>query len=420
MKKIHLLKLIVFVSFLTLVQSPLFSQKIDTIFLNEKWQICEKPFASYYRFGKIVIDTFWRYTGRVFDFYTSGKMEMDGNYSTTGEKNGSFWFFYENGKPKAKGNYQANQRIGTWEYFYPDGQLQLRVNYTDDPLQFTVLDYIDSTGKIFMKDGTGNFIMDVSNDMGVFIYRLEGEFREGLKHGTWKYFVYIPSKNQDFAMIKEVYEKGVLKKGMHISPFLGQTENYKVQKNPLTKIEYAKFRFTEAFAKDRTSFRNIGNDQDLLDYLLTRKAPEYDAEDTTFVASYINVLRTLNNPIVIKHFHDPHKLYNGEVIFNLSDSGDIEEIEINGNLTEKEKEYMMFFMKKFKNIHDITIENVQIDAYHKIYFYSAIFAEFLPNKYLSYFPKKMFMFNGLTYDQLKEQIRESLKKKKSKKEKGLP
>jgi hypothetical protein len=99
----------------------------------------------------------------------------------------------------------------------------------------------------------------------------------------------------------------------------------------------------------------------------------------------------------------------------MSDSGDIEEVEITGNLSGSEKEKMLFFMKKFKNIKEILVENVGIDAYHKMYFFTAIFAEFIPNRYLYLFPQKMFVFSVLPYDKLKQAFKEQIGKKKKKK-----
>jgi hypothetical protein len=147
---------------------------------------------------------------------------------------------------------------------------------------------------------------------------------------------------------------------------------------------------------------------------VTRKAPSYDAEDTSFIQSYFNMLKTLNTPAVLKYFRDPKKIYTGEIEFNLSDSGDIEEVEISGNLSEKEKEHMLFFVKKFKNIHEILVENVEIDAYHKIYFYTVIFAEFFPRRYLYTLPETLFVFSIWPYDKLKENFREKKKEKKKK------
>lgn len=390
-----------------------FSQRSDTLYMNSKWQICEKPFASYYRFGKIVIDTFWYYRGYVADYYMTDTMEMEGTYSDIGEKNGLFVFYYPNGNTKAKGNYVNNHLKGEWEYYYRNGNLRMRVDYAGDDRNFIVTDFQDSTGKSLAKNGTGSFEMYVDIPSRFSTYRLEGEFKDGKRDGTWKFYGYIPAKEHEEVMIKEVYDKGELKKGFIYSSFTGLMDTYKKPIDNIKLIEYGKLKATEYFSKDPTSFRNMKDDQDLADFLIKRETPAFDVEGESFEESFEDVFKTLNTTTVIRYFNNPEKIYNGIVTLNLSDSGNIEEIEITGNLTEKEKEYMTFFFKKFKNIHDITVENVSIDAYHKIYFYSVIFAEFVPKRYLSSLPEKQFLFAPVPYEKLKEMIKN--KKKKGKK-----
>ncbi len=408
------IKLVFALLFFQTANTTAWSQRSDTLYLNSKWQICEKPFASYYRFGRIVIDTFWYYTGYIADHYVNDTLEMDGYYSSLGEKNGFFSFYYPDGKLRASGEYINNKMFGVWEYYHRNGNLRLRINYTGDNMNYTVLDFIDSTGKVMTKDSTGTFEMIVQYNPRRANYRLEGEFKNGKREGTWKYYAYIPSKDAEEMKLKEVYENGILKKGSIYSIYSGVLETYKKPQHNITLIEFQKLKITEYFAKDPTSFRNWDNDQDLADFLINRQAPAYDVEGSSFEESFTDVLTTLNTPEVLRYFRDPLKIYKGEVLINLSDSGDIEEIEISGNLSEKEKEYMLFFIKKFKNIHEIIVENVGIDAYHKIYFYSLIFAEFIPKRYLAALPEKQFLFALLPYDKLKEAIKLKGKKEKKK------
>ncbi len=420
MRKGVFIKYFFLISVLIFTRQIGFPQPSDTLYMNAGWQICEKPFASYYRFGKIVIDTSWYYTGRVMDYYMNNTLQMDGRYSAQGEKDGDFWFFYPNGTPKASGAYTNNHRTGDWEYFYPNGKFQMKINYTGDDRNFTVLDFIDSTGKVLTKDSTGRFEMRVGTSIGMGTCRLEGGFKNGKRSGDWRYYAFIPSKNEEAMVIKEIYENGGLKKGNLYSPYSGMIETFKKDRDILRLSEYDKFRATEHFSKDRTSFRNTKDDQDLADFLINKKTPSFDVEGDSFEQSFVGVLKTLNTPAVLHYFNDPKKIYNGEVLINMSDSGDIEEIQITGNLSEKEKEYMLFFFKKFKNIHELMVENVGIDAYHKIYFYSVIFAEFIPNRYLDNFPESQFLFALLPYDKLREAVKEKIKealKRKGKKEK---
>ncbi len=413
MRRKALIQFVFFILFFFCARSIAWCQRSDTLYMNSRWQICEKPFASYYRFGNIVIDTFWFYSGYVTDYYMNDTLEMEGTYSTIGEKHGPFSFYYPDGKIKASGSYIKNYRYGIWDYYHENGKLWLKINYAGDDINYTILDFIDSTGKVLTKDGTGDFEMEITYTPRSTNYRLEGEFKDRKRDGTWKYYRYISSRNREEVVIKEVYENGVLKKGTVYSINVGVLDTYKKPQDNMSLIENPKLKITEHFTKDPTTFTHRLDDQDLLDYLVKRKAPTYDMEGESFEESFTDVLKTLNTPKILRYFNDPEKIYSGIVTLNLSDSGDIEEIIIEGNLSLKEEEYMLFFFKKFKNIHDLMIENVGIDAYHKIYFYSVIFAEIVPKRYLSNFPEKQFYFAPVPYLKFKEAIKTKKKKEKN-------
>ncbi len=387
------------------------AQSKDTLYFNKRWQICEKPFAAYYRFGRIVIDTFWYYTGVIKDYYDNDTLQMIGEYSSLGYREGRFISFYRNGNLSAAGNYSKNSKTGIWEYFYPNGDLHTRVDYAGDDVNFIVLDNIDTLGNVTAKDGTGYFNLAVRDAGSIITYDLAGEFKQGKKNGTWTYYASTYDK-QHLAFYIEEYADGVFKKGKRYLPLQNAYESYK--KVPLaTKVpEPDKFRMTEAFGKDQLSFTNTENDEDLAEYLINRQAPSYNTEANSFEESFGNVLLTLNKPSITQFFREPDKIYNGVISINVSDSGDIEDVEVNGNLTEKEKEYMLFFIKKFKNIHDLVVENVTIDAYHKIYFYTVDFQELLKGYYRNIPPIRMFLFNFIPYDKFKFEVTKDLKKKK--------
>ncbi len=383
--------------------------------MNSEWQVCQKPFASFYRFGKVVIDTpLWFYSGRVMDFYLTDSLQMTGMYSPKGSKDGIFGFYYPNGKLESKGQYIYNKRHGIWKYYYPSGDLKLRINYAGDGKNFTVIDYIDPAGKVLLKDSTGNFEMTLNFLKTISPYRLEGAFKNGKRSGTWKYYGWMAFDKTEKLLVKEVYENGELKKGTMYDLFDRRSDNHTVPIDQ-TAIELDKLLITESFLKHPISFPNTEDDQDLADYLISKKAPEFNVEAESFGISYMNVLQKLNTAPITNHFVDPNKIYKGEIIFNLSDSGDIKEVEIKGNLSEKEREYMLFFIKKFRNIHEIVVENVGIDAYHTIHFYTVIFADFIPERYLYILPEKIFMFTLVSYEKLAEAMREAVKKKKDKK-----
>src|SRR5207247_5694769 len=101
----------------------------------------------------------------------------------------------------------------------------------------------------------------------------------------------------------------------------GIYESYKKPKFSIGVPEYTKFSATESFTKDRTSFRHLDDDLDLKEYLISRKEPEFKLDTSTFLESNFGVLNTLNISTILKHFNDPEKIYHGEAIFSLTDSG---------------------------------------------------------------------------------------------------
>jgi|CXWL01.1.fsa_nt_gi antitoxin component YwqK of YwqJK toxin-antitoxin module len=375
------------------------SQAADTLFLNANWRICEKPLASYYRFSRIIIDTNWYYQGRVLDFYMNDTLQMDGNYSFIGLKEGLFRFYYPDGKLMTRGQYMNNERIGIWDNFYSNGELQIKTEYAGDGKNFTVLEYHDSTGKVLAKDGTGKFEITISywNNMGT--YKLVGEIKNGKKAGIWNYYQFHPILKEEVVVIKEVYENGELKKGntFLVYPTQGVFNTYKKTNERIHFAEFAKFKMTEFFGKDPISFKNTDDDSDLLRYLTTRQIPAYDAAGSSYFESIAGVLNKLNTLTILKFFSDSTKLYGGEIMFTLTDSGNIKEVDITGNVSEKEKAYMEFFLKKFKNIEEITGEYAEESKDHKIYFFSLITGDFIPYRYLLYLPEKQFIFSPWPY-----------------------
>lgn len=330
------------ISLLTLLMhlysSGLYAQ--DTLYYNAAWQICERPLAKFYRFGNVVIDiSSWYYKGRVQDFYLSNTLQMDGNYSSIGEKNGKFYFFYPDGTLMANGAYQNNYRSGVWEYYYEKGGLQAKVRYTEEYNGFVVLDYIDKQGTVLTKDSTGTFSLQLSGGDGYPQYRVTGEFKKGKKTGTWDYY---QENFEDFPARRELFKDDKFQKGFLFNGRGGLLTTYKEKNFIWSIVEFTKFRATETFQKDRISFHHANDNLDLQDYLISRKVPEFQLDTTDYFKSYFGVLNRLNNPGILKNFKDPEKIYSGEVIFTLGGSGIVKDIEIYGNLSEDEKTLMLF------------------------------------------------------------------------------
>ncbi len=375
------------------------AQGIDTVYFNKSWRLCEKPFASYYRVAKIHTDSLLFYVGKVQDYYMNDTLQMEGNYAPFGMKEGSFSFYHPNGKPYAIGQYTGNQMDGLWEYFYPDGRPQLKIDLAGNPSNFSVLEAFDSAGVMTASNGTGKFQAFVQYRNIESVFRLEGKVLEGKKNGTWNFYAVHRALGKEVLFVKEVYEKGVLKKGTVYTayPTPGITATYKEMPDHVSIWGFDKLPSTELFLKDPVSFPNRYNNDDLIEYFYTGKTSSYDVKDSSYFGSMMGVLTSLNRSPIIKKFNEPNKIYGGEVIFTTNDSGNIKEVEVNGNLSETEKDQMSFFFRKFKNIHEVADEDADVLTEHRIYFYSVVIADFVPLRYLPDYPEKVFIFSPLPY-----------------------
>ncbi len=410
MKKGILIRPTLFITLLISGRQPIFPQSPDTLYFNAGWQICEKPLAQYYRFGRIVIGDSWYYTGKVRDFYLSDVMQMDGNYSSSGNKEGKFYFFYKDGTLASCGSYSNNFRVGTWEYYYAKGPLMSRVRFCDDGKNFVLLDYFNPQGEATTKDSTGTFSLYLSPGESYANYRVTGEFKKGKKTGTWEYFIENSNDATETIAFRELFKDDRFQKGFAFNNRGGIYAIYKQQKFTSMIPEYNKFSVTETFKKDRTSFRHVTDDIDLKDYLISRREPEFTLDTSSYFSSQFGVLNTLNTFSILKHFNDPEKIYKGEAIFILTDSGSVKEIEITGNLSEKERSMMLFFLKKFRTFNEIVSGEENLTGEHKIYFFTAYAKDILPVSMRVGVNKRQFFFSPWPYKAFAERIKSVLKK----------
>jgi antitoxin component YwqK of YwqJK toxin-antitoxin module len=332
-------------------------------------------------------------------------LEMDGTYNELGKKDGIFIFYYPNGQVQSQGHYHNNFMKGEWEYFTRDGDPKMRVEYDGDGINFTVHEFRDSTGKMLTKDGTGEFLLPMNYKNDLWNCILQGQFRNGKRHGNWKYLNIDPRTQLLNLFAEEKYDNGELKKGTIYFGFANS--NYRSPTGDFYVRNNFQLNITENFDKDPLSFRTVS---DLETYLQTGEISRYHIEDTSS-GSMVGILRTLNAPSIVNRFRDPLKLYKGEVIFTLGDSGTIKDIEINGNLSENEKTVMQFILKKFDNIRELDDKN-EMSPEHKIYFFSLVTADFLPLRDLGSYPETEFVFSPWPYLKLVETLKKIRKKLK--------
>ncbi|HKC36430.1 MAG TPA: hypothetical protein VKB95_10225 [Chitinophagaceae bacterium] len=246
MKRLHIGLILVLIFFACPFQN-IFSQTIDTVYFNSKWQITPKSSATYYRYATIKVDSFWHYIGKVQDFYINGTMQMEGNYSITGDKDGLFSFYYPDGKLQAQGKFSKDMMWSFWDYYFANGNKKARVYYSGDESSFTIIDLFDSTGKQFVKGGTGKFDLLVSDYLNGKTYRLNGEFISGDREGSWKYSIKMSNGKEDL-IHKEIYEHGIFKRGESYS--LNTVDEYKHPRVFVSILNTTKLPITESFEVD--------------------------------------------------------------------------------------------------------------------------------------------------------------------------
>jgi antitoxin component YwqK of YwqJK toxin-antitoxin module len=102
------------------------------------------------------------FTGRVLDTLENKIVEYD---VVEGLKNGEFCVSDLNGIFTVSGAIENNKNVGTWSYFYENGQLESRGNFKND--------LPHGKWQWFYKDGT---------------IKSEGYFINGIQEGEWKSF----------------------------------------------------------------------------------------------------------------------------------------------------------------------------------------------------------------------------------------
>jgi membrane associated rhomboid family serine protease/antitoxin component YwqK of YwqJK toxin-antitoxin module len=145
------------------------------VWYDTNWVEIPYPPAAYFRIGQKDSAGLWQ--GPLTDFYRTGNAQMKGSYKND-LKDGIFIYYTENEKYSAAGVYNEDQRVGKWETFHPNGQIESEVYYRE---RYFLKSYWDSTGVQMVKDGFGKEIHKYSNG----VIASEGEYADGYQHGYW-------------------------------------------------------------------------------------------------------------------------------------------------------------------------------------------------------------------------------------------
>jgi hypothetical protein len=392
------------------------AQKItDTIFFNKAWQICEKPIASYYRIGTLVVDSLWFYTGKFRDFDINGKLLTEGEYSDKGYRDGVFRFYYPDGKLMVAGKFWEDYMIGDWHWYYSNDSLRAIINFDGVETDFKFISYKLPDGKVMLDNGTGDFewYTDLYH-IGVPGFKVYGSFAAGKRSGSWEY--YFARNGVESLMFTEKYDKsGKFKKASTTIDYYGDPP----------KARYTDYIFippklwiTERMLHD--IFFNKGDSSGqvaVLNYLLNRKSSEIIVKNKKVENAILQVIHSLEANRGRLEYQQ--KEIDGKIEFKIGDKGYPEDITISGTgITEKEKEFIIFLVSKFSQIEMPGIESVAIESYYSINLYSINMKEFMPAAirdqvnneiFFSTLPKdKFLMLLKAIKKKIKKYIREEL------------
>jgi hypothetical protein len=366
----------------------------DTIFYNKAWQFCERPIAAYYRVGTLSIDSFWFYSGKVKDYTVNNTLVMEGEYSPGGDKNGLFNFYYPNGNLQASGHYKNNVQTGNWKWNYINGNPKAEIYFPVNSRDFYFNKYFDEKGKAFLENTTGDFVWYNETFDTAEGYKVYGSFKNGKRSGTWKYYYDDNYKLLSYAEVydnegkfkkKKVYANRYYEKvGGNVTAFIFEPD----------KIQTMEDMAYDNFFKTGTKAES---EQALIDYLIYRKPTIINVKDSGFERSYYFILRVLDT--YRKRLDYVNKPIEGQIDFRLNRRGYLEDITVEGqNITNSEKELLIFIMKKFRNVKLPGTATVAEEGYHRIYFYTINVKEFMPSE-LKNFVGDEIVFNYLKKDQ---------------------
>jgi TonB family protein len=179
-------------------------QIVDTLYYNANWELVSIGSGDYYRVAEI--DTInLRFTGKIKDYYRSGEVALEGQYSPAGKKYGEFVSYYSSGRINSIGTYKDDSLAGIWHYYYENGTLKERINFLSK--HFVVDEYNDDEGNSTVVDGTGIWQKTFSGEYNYLT--LTAQFENGKRSDTWTL-----KEFGGYRLVKETYKNGAMQKGI--------------------------------------------------------------------------------------------------------------------------------------------------------------------------------------------------------------
>lgn len=144
--------------------------------------ITTKSKAAYYRIVQLPLLSF-PFGTKVIDQYTNGDTAFIGTLKS-GVLDGPATYFHRNGKMSISASFKEGNRHDTWQYYYPDGQLRMTIQYAEE--SFYILQSFSKKGKHLVVDGTGKYSYTLPKKMpGSIPYKMKGHVKDSLLDGRW-------------------------------------------------------------------------------------------------------------------------------------------------------------------------------------------------------------------------------------------
>jgi len=306
----------------------------DTIYFDYKNSVCEKPVAEYYRVCTLNKEKSVYYKGDVKDYYADGTIEMTGSYNNNGLRDGLFVFYNSNGNVLKKGTFADDVMKGIWDFNFDDGKLMAEFKCVNE-WEFTPLQIISANGDTLLKNGTGNFSIDINKDVpGLFNspvdYKISGEVMNGEYDGTLYYVSNLFGK--EFTST-EIFNKGKFKNAKQETFSLGMRDI--TSPLHLLNLMPANLSSFDKFYHQNLLFGiGLGSEQALINFLLTGEAPEITSDAHSF-SENVNDIYPIIQEVMNKYLPIPEKNRTHEVRFKINAAGVMsKEIELHDGIFE--------------------------------------------------------------------------------------
>lgn len=168
------------------------------VLYDSNWAETASYDAPYFRIG--TRDSLGRWQGNVRDYYSTGNVQMKGNYRD-GMQHGVFRYYSNTRKYESAGRYDKEMPVGKWEYFHNNGTLHREVYYTDRVFTKSVY---DTAGNAQVVNGEGRQVDWYPNGT----VKEEGIYKNGTRQGIWKGYY-----SDGRLHYEEYYENNLLVKG---------------------------------------------------------------------------------------------------------------------------------------------------------------------------------------------------------------